>query len=96
MQVAPDPSPLMGTLEYVLLAVPSPTPRSVTATILIEPSTALSLTAALSVEVAQSAGTGIKSVVSNFTISLGLILNRYFQIYPSPLVPAALGSRSVK
>jgi len=59
VQVAPVPSPLMGTFEYVLLAVPSPTPRSVIATILIDPSTALSLTAALSVDVDQSDGTGM-------------------------------------
>ena len=48
----------MGTDVYVEFAVPSPTPLLVTVTILIDPSTALSLTAALSVEVAQSDGTG--------------------------------------
>ena len=49
-------------------------------TILIDPSTALSLTDALSLDVSQSLGTGIKSVESNFTISDGLIVKRYFQI----------------
>ena len=58
----------------MLLAVPKPTPRSVIVTILIEPSTALSLTEATSEFVDQSVGTGIKSVDSNFTISLGLIV----------------------
>jgi hypothetical protein len=59
---------------YVWLAVPRPTPELVTVTTLIDPSTALSLTAALSVEVDQSAGTGIKSVDSNFTTSFGLMV----------------------
>ena len=35
------------------------------------------------------------SVESNFTISLGDIENKNFQMYPSPLVPAAVGSKSV-
>ena len=74
VHVAPVPSPLIGTFVYVRFAVPKPTPRLVTVTILIDPSTALSLTAALSAPTDQSDGTGIKSVVSNFTISLGLIL----------------------
>ena len=43
-------------------------------TILIDPSTALFLTEALSVFVAQSKGTGMKSVDSNLTISLGLMV----------------------
>ena len=43
-------------------------------TILIDPSTALSLTAASSVFVSHSFGTGIKSVESNLTISPGLIV----------------------
>ena len=43
-------------------------------TILIDPSTELSLTAALPASVSQFGGTGIKSVDSNFTISLGLIV----------------------
>ena len=64
-------------------------------TILTEPSTALLRTGALSEEVAQSVGTGIKLVESNFIISLGLIVYKYFQIYPSPLVPADLGSKSI-
>ena len=71
---APVPSPLIGTLVYVLFAVPIPTPRSVIVNILTEPSTATSLTGALSVLVYQLEGTGIKSVASNFTISLGLIV----------------------
>ena len=29
-------------------------------------------------------------------MSLGATENRYFQTYPSPLVPAAVGSKSVK
>ena len=62
MHSAPVPSPLIGTLVYVLFAVPKPTPRSVTVTILIDPSTALSLTAAVSELVDQSRGVGIKSV----------------------------------
>ena len=48
-----------------------------------------------SVEVAQSLGTTTYSVESNFIISLGKTENKYFQIYPSPLVPAVEGSRSV-
>ena len=35
------------------------------------------------------------SVESNLINSEGLIVYRYFQIYPSPLVPAAFGSKSV-
>jgi len=44
----------------------------------------------------QSAGTGINSVESNLIMSLGLMVYKYFQMYPSPLVPASLGSKSVK
>ena len=40
-------------------------------------------------------GTVIYSVESNLTISLGEIVNRYFQTYPSPLSPALDGSKSV-
>ena len=47
------------------------------------------------VEVDQSLGTTIYSVESNFIISLGDIENKNFQTYPSPLVPAADGSKSV-
>ena len=72
-----------------------PIPRSVTVTILIDPSTALFLTGALIALVFHSTGTGIKSVDWNLIISVGLIVKRYFQIYPSPLLPAALGSKSV-
>ena len=50
----------------------------------------------LSIEVLQSLGTTTYSVESNFIISLGETENKYFQIYPSPLVPAAVGSKSVK
>ena len=56
---APDPFPLIGTLVYTASAVPIPTPAPLMVTTLIEPSTALSLTAALSVLVSQSEGTGI-------------------------------------
>ena len=40
-------------------------------------------------------GTVINSVESNFIISLGDTVNRYFQTYPSPLLPAFDGSKSV-
>ena len=46
--------------------------------------------------VGQSLGNAINSVESNLIISLGDIVKRYFQTYPSPLVPAADGSVSVK
>ena len=49
-----------------------------------------------SVVVDQLLGTVIYSVESNFIISLGETVNRYFQIYPSPLFPAFEGSKSVK
>ena len=55
----PLPSPLIGTLEYVLFAVPIPVPLSLITTTLREPSTALSLTPALLTFYSQSAGTGI-------------------------------------
>ena len=38
----------------------------------------------------------MKSVESNLIKSAGLILYRYFHIYPSPDVPGVLGSKSVK
>ena len=57
---APDPSPLIGTLVYSAPPDgPIPSPLSVTSTIFIDPSTELSLTAASSVLVLQSVGTGI-------------------------------------
>ena len=94
---APDPSPFIGTLVYVVFAVPIPTPRFVIVTIFNCPLVAaLFLTAESSSLVSQFFGTGIKLEVSNLTISLGVIVYRYFQIYPSPLVPADLGSKSVK
>jgi len=37
----------------------------------------------------------MKLVESNLIILFGLIVNRYFQIYPSPDAPADLGSKSV-
>ena len=37
----------------------------------------------------------MKSVESNLIISLGETVNKYFQIYPSPLSPAFDGSKSV-
>ena len=43
----------------------------------------------------QLLGTVIYSVESNLIISLGEIVNRYFQTYPSPLLPAFVGSKSV-
>ena len=46
-------------------------------------------------EVGQLLGTEIYSVESNFIISLGGTVKRYFQIYPSPLSPALDGSKSV-
>ena len=49
----------------------------------------------VSVDVGQSFGNAINSVESNLIISLGEIVKRYFQTYPSPLVPAAEGSVSV-
>jgi hypothetical protein len=66
---APNPSPLIGTLRYVEFAVPIPIPLSVRITVLMEPSTALFLTAAFSVEDSQDCGTEIKSKDSNFTTS---------------------------
>ena len=39
--------------------------------------------------------TEIKSVESNLIISLGDTVNKYFHRYPSPLVPALDGSKSV-
>ena len=72
---APIPSPLIGTLVYVLFAVPNPTHLFVMVTIFNCPLVAaLSLTVELSVLVSQSLGTGIKLVESNFMISLGLIV----------------------
>ena len=50
----------------------------------------------LSVDVDQLFGTVMNSVESNFTISLGEIVNKYFHTYPSPLLPALDGSKSVK
>ena len=38
----------------------------------------------------------MKSVESNFIISLGATVKRYFHTYPSPLSPALDGSKSVK
>ena len=51
----------------------------------------LSLTDSIceSVDVDQSLGSGMNSVASNFIISLGATVNKYFQIYPSSLSPAA-------
>ena len=49
----------------------------------------------VSEEVGQLLGTEIYSVESNFIISLGGSVNRYLQIYPSPLSPALDGSKSV-
>ena len=43
----------------------------------------------------QLLGTVIYSVESNFIISLGETVKRYFQTYPSPLFPAFDGSKSV-
>ena len=43
----------------------------------------------------QLLGTVINSVESNLIISLGDTVNKYFQIYPSPLLPAFDGSKSV-
>ncbi len=45
--------------------------------------------------VAQLFGTVINSVESNLIISLGETVNKYFQTYPSPLLPAFDGSKSV-
>ena len=45
--------------------------------------------------VGQLLGTEIYSVESNLIISFGGTVNKYFQIYPSPLSPALDGSRSV-
>ena len=53
---------------------PTPSPRFKITAVFIEPSTALSLTDALSTLVPQSSGTGIKSVDSNLIMSFGLIL----------------------
>ena len=49
-----------------------------------------------SVLVDQLLGTVMYSVESNLIISLGETVNKYFQTYPSPLLPAFEGSRSVK
>ncbi len=49
-----------------------------------------------SIDVAQLFGTVIYSVESNFIISAGETVNKYFQRYPSPLPPALDGSKSVK
>ena len=48
-----------------------------------------------SVDVCHSFGTVIYSVESNLIISLGVMVKRYFQIYPSTLSPALDGSKSV-
>ena len=61
----------------------------------ILPSTAFAFVEILSPEIPQSSGTGIYSIESNLIISEGFIVYRYFQIYPSPEVPADLGSRSI-
>ena len=53
------------------------------------------LTAATSLFVDQFWGKGMKLVESNLIILFGSIVKRYFQIYPSPDVPADLGSKSV-
>ena len=37
----------------------------------------------------------MNSVESNFIISLGATVNKYFHTYPSPLLPALDGSKSV-
>ena len=37
----------------------------------------------------------MKLVESNLMILFGSIVNKYFQIYPSPEAPADLGSKSV-
>ena len=71
---APFPSPLIGTLVYDVDIAPTLIPALVIVTILIEPSIAFYLTGALSGEVCHSWGTGIKSEVSNFIISFGLIV----------------------
>ena len=57
----------------------------------------MSLTAVIwaLVVVAQSLGNAIYSVESNLIISLGETVKRYFHTYPSPLTPAADGSKSV-
>ena len=47
------------------------------------------------VAVGQLLGTEIYSVESNLIISLGGTVNKYFQIYPSPLSPALVGYKSV-
>ena len=93
----PDPSPIISTTPDVY-----PLPPFAIYTFLIwfgfdgpEFPFSLTLTIWESVDVAQSFGTTTYSVESNFIISLGETENRYFQTYPSPLVPAAEGSKSV-
>ena len=57
---APNPSPRIGTLVYVMFAVPTPTPRSLTVTIFSCPLVeAFSLTDAFLTLLLQSEGTGI-------------------------------------
>ncbi len=57
----------------------------------------LTLATLASVDVDQLLGNGINSVASNFIISLGATVNKYFQRYPSSVEPVALnGSNPVK
>ena len=72
---APDPSPLIGTSEYVTFGLPSATPRLLMRMVFNCPLvSAFSLIAAVSALVDQFLGTGIKFSESNFTISVGLIV----------------------
>ena len=95
---APVPSPRIST-ENVPLLYPEPGFSMYTCLIWLKliSESAASLTFWIweLVEVDQSLGTTIYSVESNFIISLGDIENKNFQTYPSPLVPAADGSKSV-
>ena len=93
---APTPSPFIGTLVYVVLGGPTWNPLSLIRIVFNCPLVkALFLIDWYSIFVSQSEGTGIKSIESNLTRSIGEIVYKYFQIYPSPLLPADLGSKSV-
>jgi hypothetical protein len=60
---------------------------------MLESPASLTSTICESVDVSQSLGTTTYSVESNFMISFGETEKRYFQMYPSPLTPAADGSK---
>ena len=98
----PVPSPTILTSKPSSPAFLYPVPPSSTNIFLIwlllisEFPLSLTLAILLSVDVSQLLGNGINSVASNFIISLGGTVNKYFQRYPSSVAPVALnGSNPV-